>query len=273
MFSSLFNRNKITVKLIEAVSNEQFAQVNLNTDQLPASFKIATTFSYEGEEWQIEKAEPEIAEEFIKTKELSLWLRKILKYDPRDIRYSIPTIENELHAFSNNSLHSDFTHTIQEDEWRQFEFLPATLLPLVQEEMTAIENILFPEDDPDFDSTENGFAEIHVRTRINRQQISISLEEFLTHVAVQQKGKLKIQGHDGFVLNGFSFQTEHYTYYGTIENGMIKELCLDFFDSMDDEINTVLSNFNLLLASWCRGDCFCLMRKVLSLKRSNLYPY
>lgn len=253
MFRALFNRNKITVKLIEAVSNEQFAQVKLNADQLPGSFKIATTFSYEGEEWQIEKAEPETVEEFSKTKEISLWLKKILKYDPRDISFSIPTIENELPAFSNDSLYSHFTHTIHEDNWRQFEFLPATLLPVVQEEMSAIENILFPEDDPDFDST-NGFTEIHVRTKISRQQLHIPLEDFLKHVAVRQKGKLKIQRHDGFVLNGFAFKTEQFLYYGTVENGMIKELCLDFFDSMDEEISKVLTNHNLLLVSWCRGE-------------------
>jgi hypothetical protein len=253
MFNSLFNRNKIKVNLIEAVSNEQIGQVKLNADQLPASFKIATTFSYEGEDWQIEKAEPETVEEFSKTKELSLWLKKILKYDPRNIRYSIPTINNELPLFSSTSLYSDFTHTIHEDDWRQFEFLPTTLLTVVQEEMTVVENILFPEDDPDFDST-NGFTKIHVRTKINSQQLSISLEDLLTHVVVQQKGKLKIDKHAEFVLNGFAFKTEHHLYYGTIENGVIKELCLDFFDSMDEEISNILSNYNLLLVSWCRGE-------------------
>lgn len=253
MFDSLFNRNKIKVNLIEVVSNEQFGQVKLSADQLPASFKIATTFSYEGEDWQIEKAEPETVEEFSQTKELSLWLKKILKYDPRNTRYSIPTIDNVLPSFSNASPYFDFIHTIHEDDWRQFEFLPATLLPLVQEEMTAIENILFPEDDPDFDST-NGFTKIHVRTKISRDQLRISLEDFFTHVAVQQKGKLKINGHDDVVLNGFAFKTEHHLYYGTIENGMIKQLCLDFFDSMDDEISGVLAAYNLLLVSWCRGE-------------------
>jgi hypothetical protein len=253
MFSSLFNRNKINVKLIEAVSNEQFGQVKLNPDQLPASFKIATTFSYDGEDWQIEKAEPETAEEFLKTKELSLWLKKILKYDPRNIRYSIPTMENELAKFSNQPPYADFTHTIHEDNWRQFEFLPATALPVIQEEMTAVENILFPEDDPEFDST-HGFTKIHVRTKINRQQLHIPLEEFLEQVAVHQKGKLKIQGHNDFVLNGFAFKTEQHIYYGTIENGKIQELCFDFFDSMDEEVSAVLTNYNLLVVSWCRGE-------------------
>lgn len=253
MFSSLFNRNKITVKLIEAVSNQQFGQVKLNPDQLPASFKIATTFSHEGTDWQIEKAEPETAEEFSKTKELSLWLKKILKYDPRNIRYSIPTIENELPTFSNQPPYADFTHTIHEDDWRQFEFLPATALPVIQEEMTAVENILFPENDPEFDST-NGFTKIHVRTKIERRQLTISLEDFLKHITIQQKGKLKIQKHDDFVLNSFVFKTEQHLYYGTIEDGIIKELCLDFFDSMNEEVSAVLTNYNLLLVSWCRGE-------------------
>jgi len=34
---------------------------------------------------------------------------------------------------------------------------------------------------------------------------------------------------------------------------MIKELCLYFFDSMDDEIDNGLSKYDLLLVNWCSG--------------------
>lgn len=116
----------------------------------------------EGEDWIVEKAQPASSEEFIKKGELVLWLKKVLKVNPAKIRFSISTITNELPGTSDVLLFHDFTYTIHEDDWRQMEFLPQSLLSEVQTEMKFVEEILFPENDPDFDSL-NGFYRIHVR--------------------------------------------------------------------------------------------------------------
>lgn len=254
MFKNLFKSNTIRVQLIEAVSNETFGLVKLKPEQLPKSFDMDTTMHIENEDWIVEKAEPVHSEEFIKKGELILWLRKVIKFNPKDIRYSIPTIANELPGLSTDLLFHDFTQTIHDDDWRQIEFLPMELLATVQEEMKKIEEIIFPGDDPNFDSTVNGFDKIYVRSRIKRSLLNIPLAHFIQKFSIIQQGNLAIQGYAGFVENGFAFKSANYTYYGILEGDAIKELCLDFFNSMDDEINSLLVEYNLLLVSWCRGQ-------------------
>ena len=253
MFKNLFGRNKIKVELIEALSNEELGAVKLSPDQLPASFDKPTTMRIADVDWIVEKADPINAEEFIKKGELSLWVSKVLKMDPRNIRFSIPTISNELPATSSTFPFNDFTHTIDEDDWRQMEFLPFVQLLLIREEMKIVEEILFPENDPDFDSL-NGFDRVHVRKKIERNLLSISVEDFLQIVAVNHKGNLAINGQIGFVDGGFSFRSANHVYYGTIKDSFIHELCLYDFDSIDEETSKVLEKFNLLLVCWCRGS-------------------
>jgi len=253
MFKKLFKRKIIKVRLIEVISNEAFGTVKMKPEQLPSSFEKPTTIHIEGGDWQVEKAEPIHADEFINKGELTLWLNKIIKIDPQNIRYSIPTITNELPSLSDKYSFYDLTHTIHEDDWRQMEFLPQNELPVIEEEMKMIEDIIFPEDDPDFDSTVNGFDRVHIR-KIGRRLLNIPLDDFISTISIEKKGNLAIDGHIGFIENGFAFKSANHIYYGTLENGIIKELCLDFYDSMDDEISSIISKYNLLLVLWCRGS-------------------
>jgi hypothetical protein len=43
-------------------------------------------------------------------------------------------------------------------------------------------------------------------------------------------------------------------YYGTLEDDIIKELCLQEFDSVGDEFSKLVSQFELVLVLWCRGQ-------------------
>lgn len=253
MFKNLFQR-KIKVELVDAINNGSFGIVKLSAEQLPASFPAdkETVMHIENEDWIVDRAEPMTAEEFIKKGELTLWLKKVLKINPVNIRYSVPSMSNELPSFSDNRLFNDFTLTIHEDDWRQMEFITSAELISIQEEMKKIEPIIFPEDDPDFDAG-NGFSAIHVRT-IKRTSLSLPSDEFIQLINVQQQGSLTIKGYAGYVQNGFAYKTANHTYYGTISNGSIAELCVDDFDTMDDEINTLLSKYNLLFVCWCRGS-------------------
>jgi hypothetical protein len=253
MFKNLFQK-KIKVELVDAINSGSFGLVKLSAEQLPASFPAdkETIMHIEGEDWIVDRAEPITAEEFIKKGELTLWLKKVLKINPANIRYSIPSISNELPAFSDSRYFNDFTLTIHEDDWRQMEFIPATELISIQNELKKIEPIIFPEDDPDFDAG-NGFSSIHVRT-IKRTSLAIPWEEFVELVNVQEQGTLAINGYGGYVQNGFACKTVNHTFYGTISNGLITELCLDDFNSMDEETYNLLTRYQLLFVCWCRGE-------------------
>jgi hypothetical protein len=134
-----------------------------------------------------------------------------------------------------------FELKILEDDWRQVEFLPLSVLPLIQEEMSEIEKL----------SESN---EIHVRRKIGANHLSIPLDEFCELAGIKEKGSLKFYDQDGYVKNGFALRSENYTYYGTIQGDTIKELCLDDFESADTEFYQVAARYNLVLVDWCNGQ-------------------
>jgi hypothetical protein len=248
-----FKKSTIKVRLIEASDNDLIDEVNLPLSQLPQSFKSFTTMHINDQDWQVVKAEPEEYAEFYRLGELTLWLRPIVRIDPSLIRYSIPTISNELPGVSDSAPFNDFTLMLHEDDWRQIEFLPSILLPAIQEEMADVEAIIFPEDDPNFNSL-NGFDKINVRSRIGKYHLSIPLEAFCERAGITQRGNIAFQGYTGFVKNGFALKGAHYTWYGITEKDLIMDLAIDFFDSKDDEIMQMLRHYDLLMVEWCKGS-------------------
>ena len=250
---NLFKKSTIHVIFINVTTNETIGVSEMKPEQLPISFGKATTMNFKNEEWQVINAEPQDASKFKESKQLKLWLNKIEKIDLGNIRFSIPTISNETPALQTEKTFIDFTLELPEDNWRQIEFLPLSLLPAIQEEMKEVESILFPDDETE---TKYGFDKIHVRNKIGFHHLNISFEEFCEVVNAIHKGAIHItiHGETGFVKNGFAIKSSGYVYYGTMENDYIKELCLEKFESMDDEIGAVCSKYNLVMVSWLEGS-------------------
>jgi hypothetical protein len=250
---NLFKKSTIRVQFIDANTQEKIGIADMKEEQLPLSFIKPTTMHLKNEEWQVVKAEPEDAFQFKETKQLTLWLSKFEHIDPNKIRFSIPTISNETPQLTTGNIASDFEITLHEDDWRQIELLPLTLLPTIQEEMSAVEAILFPDDETE---TKNGFDKIHVRTKIGTSHLNISFDEFCNVINASQKGTVKIASVEGtgYVQNGFAIKSANYIYYGTLKNDFIKEMCLQSFESMDDEMSLVCSKYNLVMVVWCEGQ-------------------
>ena len=81
----------------------------------------------------------------------------------------------------------------------------------------------------------------------------IPLKEFALSVDIIEKGGLKADNGQ-FIENGFAIRTENYTYYGILKNNQICELCLERFESVDEEFCTISSAFGLALTNWCNGS-------------------
>lgn len=189
---------------------------------------------------------------FLIPKKLTLHLRAIEHVNPQNIRFSLPTISNELPSMIDTSLFHDFTLNLREDDWRQIEFFPIQLLPEIQKEMEAVEAILFPEVEA---TTLLGYDTVHVR-KIDRQNLSIDFTDFCEQIAVREKGALTVAfaGYSGFVQDGFALRSDNYTYYGTLKDRIINELCLHQFDQADDEFFSIAARYGLVLTLWCRGQ-------------------
>lgn len=130
MFS--FFKKTIKVTFIDDATGDIIGFSEMKREQLPEAFDKPTIMHIADEKWQVVKADPLYDREFVVTKELTLHLRRVERMNPQDIRYTIPTISNELPALADMPLFEDFTLQLHEDDWRQIEFLPIQLLPVIQ---------------------------------------------------------------------------------------------------------------------------------------------
>lgn len=246
----LFSSKKINVTFINNATGELLGTRQMDEKELPEVFDRSIQFHIEEKVYQIVKAEPATQAEFKKSKKLSIYIQPIEKLDPKDILFSTPTISNEIAPLTDKPLYQDFELKILEDNWRQIEFLPLSVLSVIQEEMADIEKIIFPENDEE----KPGFKEIHVRKRIGAHHLSIPFNEFCELAGIKEKGLLKFWDHEGYVENGFALRSDNYTYYGTLQGDMIKELCLDDFESAETEFYQIAAQYKLVLVDWCRGQ-------------------
>lgn len=246
-----FFDKKVKVTFIDNANDETLGISKMLSDQLPDSFEKPTTLQFQDKEWHVIKADPVNKQEFMITKKLTLHLAEVGFLDPENVLYTVPTISNELPAMVDIKLFDEFVIELHEDDWRQIEFLPVDILPAVQDEMAAVEAILFPEDETE---RSFGFKSIHVRSKIGSRHLSIPFADFCASVNIEAKGAIALSGYPGFVENGGSIRSGNYTYYGTLEGDIIKELCLVQFESVGDEFAIVADRFKLMLVSWCRGQ-------------------
>jgi hypothetical protein len=250
----MFNFFKKTIKVtfIDDATGDIISISEMKQEQLPEAFDEPATMQVADKEWQIVKADPVYNKDFSASKKLVLHLRSIEYIDPLNIRFSIPTISNDLPLVVDHPLFHDFALDLHEDDWRQIEFFPLQLLPEIQREMTKVEAILFPDNDA---STLAGYDTIHVR-KIDRQHITIPFKDFCEQITVREKGALtlKFADYSGFVQDGFALRSDNYTYYGTMKDGIINELCLQQFDQADDEFSNIAARYGLALVIWCRGQ-------------------
>lgn len=248
---SLFSNKNIKVTFINNSTGEIIQTVEIPKENLPESFDQPTTLQVENEEYQVVKAEPSYKRDFSSTKKLTLYLQRVEKIDPANILFTIPTISNEIAPTGNTAIFNDFTLELHEDHWRQIEYLPISLSPTIQEEMADVEKILFPENE---EESTPGYKEIHVRSRIGANHLSIPFEEFCELVGITEKGNIKFYGYAGYVENGFALRSSNYTYYGTMQGNTIKELCLENYESAETEFYQLAAQYNLVLVAWCRGE-------------------
>lgn len=244
---------KIKVTLINAESGERIGECKMIEAQLPAKFKRPIIVNIMGRRWRVLDAEPRKAIDFIFTRKLVL---KVI--DPelpnRNNRFYYPTVADGLPESEENSLFNEFIIERHMEDWRQIEFLPTSMLHVVEREISKINSILNVDDSPDLLL---GYERNRVRKKIGALSNNIPFDEFCERINVLQKGAVKILGNDDeFVKDGIAIRSPNYEYYGIVENGIIKSLCLKEFDCADDELLDALSAFGLVLVIWCEAKIF-----------------
>jgi len=241
---------KIMVTCIDGITGQQIGKYKLPVSQVPLVFNKPVTTTIDGHEWRVIKADPVNPDDITIFKKLTLHVLDKNQLQQTSLGHAVPTRHASSPLTTPTPFYEQFTLDITADDWLQMEFLPAQSLPLIQEELAFIDPILLTE------NTSNlllGYNSLHVREITAQLGANIPFDAFCAELSVNQKGNIRLAGGD-FIKNGFAFRTDNYEYYGTVENNQITHLCLTAFDCIDDEFTQVVTNWDLVLASWCNGS-------------------
>jgi hypothetical protein len=248
LFDKIFGTSdKIKVQFIDNCDGQTIGTSEMDADQLPETFSVSTTMHIQDEDWAVEEAIPENSIDFLKTKSLVLKMRKIEKMNPKDIWFTLPTISNEFPQTMEMTKQTEFDIQIHEDDYRQNEFLNVHALSLVEQEFVGIKDIW------DNHSKKNNeytiFKTCYARKTIGSPNLTVQFEKLKALLKISNVGQVIIDGN--VLTNGFTIKTEAASYFGTLNNDTITELCiLHRNENAVNEIMEINKTFNLLFVNW-----------------------
>jgi hypothetical protein len=176
---------------------------------------------------------------------------EVTSINPNNIWFSTPTISNEFPRTISKTKDTEFDIYIHEDDYRQNEFLNSSALSAIQSEFKEIKEIW----DNHSKKTDDYslFKNCHVRKTIGLPNLTINFNELKTLLNFNSIGQVIIDGN--VLLNGFAFKTDNTTYFGTLEDGNVIELCItQWNEKTTNEISIINNAFNLVFVNWYHYD-------------------
>jgi len=248
LFDNIFGTSdKIKVQFIDNSNGQIIGVTEMKADQFPETFSVPTTMHIQDNDWDVEEAIPENSIDFVKTKNLVLKMRKIEKMNIDDIWYSLSTISNEFPQTVAMTQPTEFDIHIHEDDYRQREFLNFDALSLIEEEFIEIKNIW--ENHSKKSEEYTLFKNCHVRNVIGIPNLTINFYELKTLLKSDSVGQVIINGE--ILKNGFAIKTGNATYFGTLDNDSVTELCISQWNqNATSEVKEITKVFNLLFVNW-----------------------
>ncbi len=252
LFDKIFGTNdKIKVQFIDTLNGQTIGVSEMKADQLPETFSVATTMHIQDSDWNVEEAIPENSIDFVRTKSLVLKMRQIEKINTNDIWFTTPTISNEFPQTVATTRQTEFDINILEDDYRHREFLNLNALSLIEEEFIGINEIWDNHSKKSEDYTL--FKNCHVRKVIGSPNLTINFDELKTILKCNSTGQVIINGET--LLNGFAITTENTSYFGTLINDTVTELCISQWnENSTNEILGINKAFNLVFVNWYHCD-------------------
>lgn len=250
------SKDTVTVTFINHADQSIIGQCELQPEQLPETFEINTTMHLGDDNWEVMSAEPSQKVEFIKKGELTLVMQKVEMVNPNDILFSLPTINNELPALSENTLSDVFVITMLEDDWRQCEFFSKNQHKEIQQEIEKIEQLKANHQKSE-SSQYNAYDKIHIRELADLALLSINFKELQAILKVKKIGAIKFENQSYYIAQGFALETDHHIYYGVLDsdNEVVETLGVRYKSDNIDEIAHVLNAFDLVYVDWCETSC------------------
>lgn len=242
-------KNTVTVEFIENGTENPFARSEVPIEQLPDTFELETDFEIREEHWKVVRAIPQNKEDFSKTGKLRIIVDKIQMIDPRELLFSLPTINDEISETENVSIDNLFV--IHEDDWRQWEFISKKYNPEIRQELSAIVEIY------EKHRVGMGFDKIHIRRSVVNPLIdkNIKIEEFEQMLDITKRSDGFGLAGRGKVKNSFAFQiAQGTTFYGQTENGLITVLCVQNYEDSIQLVKQIAEQYEIVFVDWCKTE-------------------
>jgi|SRR6185369_2587619 len=244
----LFSR-KVEVTLIDDRSGAVMAVTRLKPDALPASFFTSTTMHLGDANWSVVSAAPMTRAEYTKAGKLVLRLRPVELIDPKELLFSLPTICDQLPA--SDGAEADGTEVaLRDDDWRQFELVSETLLPILETEINAVWAI------HQSARVGVGFQKVHVRSGLPQpiDDKTVPFADVQRLAGERLCLPLRFDGAGRRVTDGFAFHLdEQHVLYG-VRSGATVEI-LGFYPCPPPGmagLEDLAARCGLLAVDWCR---------------------
>lgn len=207
--------DKIKVQFIDNSNGQTIGISEMQADQLPNTFSVSTTMHIQEFDWTVEQAIPENSEEFIKSKQLVLRMRKVEYVNPKELKFSIPTLENSFPNLTEKPSFSDFTIQIHGDDWLQQEFISAVNTDQIEKMLGEIkESAKENNDNGEITSYEKCFVRQFPTIKIKDK---IYLTEIKKQLETDKIGALSFSyDYQGFAENTFVIEALGTYFYGQL---------------------------------------------------------
>jgi hypothetical protein len=253
---SWFSR-KVKVTFIDDATGSAFATTEMPPADLPETFEIATTLHLGDTDWSVVDAVPATRQEYSKAGKLTIRLRSVVKVDPSNVLFSLPSICDRIPAVGDSTLAGD-EYILAEDDWRQFELVSRQLAAEIDAEIEAIRRIHAQE------RVEVGWRNLHVRRRPDPPITgTFTLEEVNRAFGggIRFRG-VSYRGTGSPIVSGYSFRAaDGLQCYGTEEGGRVTVLGVAQGTPASppvgsaDALAEIARAFDLELVQWCRCEC------------------
>lgn len=211
----LASQMDIHVTFVDADTDRTLASQAIPATQLPDRIDIHTTVRLGDDEWEIVEADLVTRSEFERSGSLCLRMRRrqAVTLDPRQIRFSTPTLCSELPPLDDRASSVPAgVFELHEDDWRDVELVSIHCKQQIDANFAAIRQVYERSGDG------VGFTEVHVRREPRTPLLGsdVTLDDIFLAFGTQLTAfpGLRIRGAPGLVARGFAFATQSLRFYG-----------------------------------------------------------
>jgi hypothetical protein len=182
-------------------------------------------------------------------------LGDLVTMDPNNILFTTPTLNDAIPPTEAGSKIGLDCIQLHEDDWRQFEFVDASLKSEIDAELADI-GAIWDQNSVPLGEFGTSFREVHVRKRIpNALNISMRLAEFEALVG-QRASPLTFYGYDEVLRDVHAVQIDRLVVYAAIHDDHVTTIGLDAVEQFTlppnflERLARFVEDRNVVLVHW-----------------------